>query len=114
MENQSCHSNETTCATAIKTQVMLMIITQTFMHSFSFIPLMTSEKKIFDFFFGNLTFRLPWQPIKINDLDKIQTVCRRLLQEHFCKTFVIISAMRFQFFHCKSMETLSCHSNQSA
>ena len=39
--------------------------------SFSFIPLMASEKKIFEyFFFKNLAFRLPWQPIKISDLDK--------------------------------------------
>ena len=64
------------------------------MQSFSFIPLMTSKKKIFEYFFENLTFRLPWQPIKINNLDKIYMVCRGLLQEHFCKTFVKISAMR--------------------
>ena len=64
------------------------------MQSFSFIPLMTSEKKIFEyFFFENLTFQLPWQPININDLDKIYQVCRGLLQEHFCKTFVKISAV---------------------
>ena len=56
------------------------------MQSFSFIPLMTSEKKISEyFFFLNLTFWLPWQPIKINDLDKIHMVWRGLLQEHFCK-----------------------------
>ena len=35
-----------------------------------------------------------WQPVKINNLDKIHMVCRGLLQEHFCKLFVKISAMR--------------------
>ena len=45
------------------------------------------------FFFENLTFRLPWQQIKINDLDKIHMVCRGLLQKQFCKTFVKISAV---------------------
>ena len=90
------------------------------MQSFSFIPLMTSKKKIFEyFFFQNLTFRLPWQPIKINDLDKIHRVCRGLLQEYFCKTLSkylheIAINLNFHFSHCKSMEILSCHSNQSA
>ena len=79
---------------------------------------MTSEK-IFEYFFKNLTFRLPWQPIKIKDLDKIHMVCRELLQEHFCKTSVKISAVtqeinaNFHFSHYISMETLSCHSNES-
>ena len=64
------------------------------MQSFSFIPQMTSEKKIFEyFFFQKINNSLPWQPIKINDLDKIHMICRGLLQEHFCKTFVKISAV---------------------
>ena len=61
------------------------------MQTFSFIPLMTL-RQFLNIFVENLTFwlpfRLPWQPIKINDLDKINMVCRGLLQEHFCKTFV--------------------------
>ena len=41
------------------------------------------------------------------------------LIKHFCKTFVKTSAMtvinfNFHFSHCKSMESLSYHSNQSA
>ena len=45
-------------------------------------------------------------------------VGRGLLQEHFCKTFVKISAVteinaNFHFSHCKSMETVSCHSNET-
>ena len=88
------------------------------MQSFSFIPLMASEK-IFEYFFENLVFRLPWQPIKISDLDKIHMVCRGLLQKHFCKTFFqnICSNTEmntnFHFSHYKSMESLSCHSNES-
>ena len=61
--------------------------------SFSFIPLMASEEKIFDFFFQNISLSVPWQPIIINDLDKIHMVGRRLIQKHFCKTFVKISAV---------------------
>ena len=45
-------------------------------------------------FFENLAFWLPWQPIKIIDFDKIHKVGRGLLQEHFCETFVKISAVK--------------------
>ena len=65
----------------------------TFMQNFSFIPFMASEKKKFEYFFENLAFRLPWQPIKISDFDKINLVGRGLLQEHLCKNFVKISAV---------------------
>ena len=51
------------------------------------------EKRFLNFFFLNLAFRLPWQPIKISDFDKIHMVGRGLLQKHFCKTFVKISAV---------------------
>ena len=57
---------------------------------------MASEKIfecLFVCFFENVAFRLPWPPIKISDLDKIHTVGRGLLQEHFSKTFVKISAV---------------------
>ena len=39
-------------------------------------------------------FRLSvaWPPIKISDLDKIHMVGRGLLQKHFSKTFLKISA----------------------
>ena len=46
---------------------------------------MASEKKIFEYFVEHLAFRLPWQPIKISDLDKIHMVSRGLLQENFCQ-----------------------------
>ena len=65
----------------------------TVMQSFGFIPLMASKKKIFQYFFENLAFQLPWQPIKLSDLDKIHMTGRGLLQKHFCKTFFKISAV---------------------
>ena len=45
---------------------------------------------------------------------------RGLLNKHFCKNKIQISAILvkkkadFHFSHYKSMETLSCHSNQSS
>ena len=87
---------------------------------FSFIPLMASEKKILNFFFyKNLAFWLPWQPIKISDLDKIHMVGKGLLQKHFCKTFFKTSAvtkktMQISTFPIISLwKLLSCHSNES-
>ena len=47
----------------------------------------------FCFSLENLAVRLPWPPIKISDLDKIHMVGRGLLQKHFSKTFVKISAV---------------------
>ena len=41
----------------------------------------------------NLAFQLPWPPIQISGLDKIHMVGRGLLQKHFSKTFVKISAV---------------------
>ena len=54
---------------------------------------MASEKKILEYFFFLLAFRLPWPPIKISDLDKIHMVGRGPLQKHFSKTFVKISVI---------------------
>ena len=55
---------------------------------------MASETKIFEiFYFANLAFRLPWQPIKISDLNKIHMVGRGLLQKLFCKPFIKIFAV---------------------
>ena len=76
---------------------------------------MASEKKTFEYFFKNLAFRLPWQPIKFSDLDKIHMVGRGLLQKHLRKNICSNTEINanFHFSHCKSMETLSCHSNES-
>ena len=88
------------------------------MKSFSFIPLMISEEKIFEYLFENLPFMLPWQPIKFSDLDKIHMNRRGLLKKHFCKKNLNICSeaakvANFHFSHYKSMEIISCHSNQS-
>ena len=57
-------------------------------------PLWLLRRRFFNFFFfENFAFWLPWPPIKISDLDEIHKVGRGLLQEHFCKTFVKISAV---------------------
>ena len=91
----------------------------TVMQSFSFIPLMSSEKKTFDFFFQKFSLSVAMQTIKISDLDKIQMVGKGLLQKHFCDFFfqnicsnTVINA-NFHFSYYKSMETLSCQSNES-
>ena len=91
----------------------------TCMQSLSFIPLMISEEKIFEYFFKNLPFMLPWQPIKFSDLDKIHMNRRRLLKKLFCKKNLNIcsetaNVANFHFSRYKSMETISCHSNQSS
>ena len=49
-------------------------------------PLTASEEKIFEYFFENLPFMLPWQPIKFSDLDKNHMNRRGLLKKHFGKT----------------------------
>ena len=48
-------------------------------------PLTASEEKNFEYFFENLPFMLPWQPIKFSDLDKIHRNRRGILKKHFCK-----------------------------
>ena len=90
----------------------------TCLQSFSFIPLMISEEKIFEYLFENLPFMLPWQPIKFSDLDKIHMNRRGLLKKRFCKNKSKYlqwgsKSGKFHFSHYKSMETISCHSNQS-
>ena len=87
--------------------------------NFSFIPLTASEEKIFEYFFENLSFMLPWQPIKFSDLDKIHMNRRGLLKKHFCKKNLKICSetakiIDFHFSHYNSMKTVSFHSNQSS
>ena len=87
--------------------------------SFSFILLMVSEEKNFEYFFENLPFMLPRQPIKSSDLDKSCVKHGGLLNKHFFKKKSNIpndlaEIVNFHFSHFKSMETLSCHSNQSS
>ena len=62
---------------------------------------------------------LPSQPIKSSDLDKSRMKHGGLLNKHFCikKSNIpndLAEIVNFHFFHYMSMETLSCHSNQSS
>ena len=63
-------------------------------------------------------FRLPWQPIRFSGFEKIHMIGRRLLKEHFWKTCrnicneIEIKAY-FHSSHDKSIETISCHSDES-
>ena len=91
------------------------------MQSISFIRQTVSEEKIFkDFFFENLSFLGPQQPIKISDQDEGHLKRRALLNKHFSKNKTQISPMRKQkfaistFFHYKSMGRISCNGNQSS
>ena len=78
------------------------------------------RRRILIFFFENLPFMSSRQPIKSSDLDKSRVKHGGLLNKHFCKKKNQISPMTWQklstfhFSHYKSMETLSCHSNQSS
>ena len=60
----------------------------------------------------------PRQPIKSSDLDKSRMKHGGLRKKHFCKKSNIpndsAEIVNFHFYHYKSMETLSCHSNQSS
>ena len=62
----------------------------------------------------------PRQPIKSSDLDKSHVKHGGLLNKHFCKNKKsnipndLAKIVNFHFSHYKSMETLSCHSNQSS
>ena len=72
------------------------------------------------FFFENLPFMSPRQPIKSRDLDKSRMKHEGLLNKHFCKKKIsnipneTAEIVNFHFSHYKSVETLSCHSNQSS
>ena len=90
------------------------------MPSFSFFLLTISEKKNFEYFFENLPFMSPRQPIKSSDLDKSHMKHGGLLKRHFCKKKKsnipndLVKIVTFHFSYYKSMKTLSCHSNQSS
>ena len=85
------------------------------MQSISFIKQTVSEKKILKFFFENLPFLMPQQPIKISDQDEGHLKRSALLNKPFSKNKNETAEIaNFHFSHYKSMETGSCHSNQSS
>ena len=94
----------------------------TLLQSFSSIPLMASEEKLF---FSSRKFSLlaAMATIQIQRFGQ-KLIClqigRGLLKEYFCKTFcqntcseIAINVM-FHFHHYKSMATVSYRSNQSS
>ena len=54
---------------------------------------MASEEKIL-ICFGKFSVSVAMASTKVRDLDKIHTVGKGPLKEHFCKTFVKIFAVR--------------------
>ena len=80
---------------------------------------MVSEKKNFEYVFESLPFMSSRQPIKLSDLDKSRMKHGGLLNKHICEKKSNIytetaETVNFHFSHCKSMGTISCHSNQSS
>ena len=71
-------------------------------------------------FFPNFPRLSPWQPIKFGDLDETHIKGRELLNKQISKNKFQISLLKqkktvnFHFSHFKSMENISCHSNQSS
>ena len=74
------------------------------MPSFSFILLTVSEKN-FEYFFENLPFMLPSQPIKLSDLDESLMKHGGLLSKHFCKMkFELVQDIMDVLVTCKYKE----------
>ena len=97
VENISCHSYESTWATAIKKKKIVEANVMNISTKFQLHPPYGFwEKDFWLFCFANLAFWLPWQPIKFSGLDKIHTVGRGLLKKHFHLPFVQISAVKQQ------------------
>ena len=121
METISCHSNQSS--------YLNVIINISFVEGnvlckpakFQLHPLNTGSEKNFEYIFENLPFMSPRQPIKSSDLDKSRMKHGGLLNKHFCKKKLNgrncqfpLFPLYFHFSHYKSMEILSCHSNQSS
>ena len=115
METLSCHSNQSGWATAIKTIFLYGLMSWTCTQSFSFIPLMISEEKIFEYFFrkicplcchGNQSKSVIWTKF-IEDYSRNISVKKSICSE----TAKIVN---FHFSYYKWMETVSCHSNQTS
>ena len=121
METISCHSNQSPYLTGIKIITFVEGNVHCKYANFQLILLTVSEKKNFEIFFlENFPFMSPRQPIKLSDLDKSRMEHGGPLNKHICeKNKTNISSetaefINFQFSQCKSMGTISCHSNQSS
>ena len=75
-------------------ETVIMSCTKPEAHGLQRSPECTAMKAIFSQNTVNVACKkLPQPPIKISDLDKIHMIGRGLLQKHFSKTFVKISAV---------------------
>ena len=63
----SCHNNQSTEATTIK--ISNFVDANAKDNLAKFIPITAYGETVFEYFFVNLTHRLPWQPIKLRCLD---------------------------------------------
>ena len=86
-------------------------MSQTFMQSFSFIPLMASEKKSFEYFFQKFSLSVAMATNQKQRLGQNSYGWQRTTQKHFCKKYfqnicsnTEINA-NFHFSHYKSMAT---------
>ena len=116
-----CHRNDSIWATTIKNTVHVQAYVMDTYAKFQLHPPYNFWGEEFWIFFENLSFMLPWQPIKFSDLDRFHMKRRGLFKKHFCKkkkNLIICSEIakiaNFHFSHYKSMETISCHINQSS
>ena len=84
------------------------------MQSISFINKQFLRRKFLKIFFENLPFWGPQQLIKISDQDEGHLKCSALFNKHSSKNKNETAEIANHFSHYKSMETESCHSNQSS
>ena len=121
METISCHSNQSSYLTEIKIITFVEGIVQCKYANFQpHPPYSFWEEEFWIFFFANLPFMSPRQPIILSYLDKSRMQHGGLLNKHICEkkksnipneTGKIVN---FLFSYYKSMGTISCHSNQSS
>ena len=89
------------------------------MSSFSCILLMVSEKKIFEYFLENFALYVAPSTNQIKRFRRSHMKRGGLLNNHICTKNTNIpngseEIVNFHFSHYKSMETISCHNNQSS
>ena len=120
LETLSCHSNQSAWASAIKNNSFVEANVMNMSAKFQLHPPYDFWGEDFWIFVRKFTFyvAMATNQIKFSDLDKILMNRRGLLKKHFCKKNLNICSeaakvANFHFSHYKSMETISCHSNQS-
>ena len=119
METISCDDNHSSYPTGVKSTNyveanVLRMYAKFQLHP----PYGFCEDANFFFFFKNVHFMSPRQPIKVSNLGKRRMKRGVLLNKHICE--IQIPPIREHkrsistFPHYKSMRTVSCYSNQSS